>query len=372
MASAAAAMAVKSFIPRTSFSVSENLTRTWYLGHHAAALERIRATLSMTGLVIECRDARVPFSSRNPVLESVLAAPDVSHIVVYTKADLATAPARRDTLRRADPAADEVVWAPGPRARATAVLAAARRVAEARHQITGLRAMVVGMPNVGKSSLLNALRAEGGVGRQPDGGVAKVSRVSGTPGTTRRLQSPVKIVPSYEDDGGQSEGAVEGGVYIVDTPGVFVPYVKDTETMLKLALTACVRDGVVPAVVLADYLLFALNRQSPKLYKKYSAPTNEVVKFLEGVAQRTGRLRKGGEADIEAAANWVVQQFRQGKLGKMCLDPVDGEALERYNLEAEPGEQPLSFTQAKKRAKEERKQRQLARRQGVEFSEAAL
>ena len=108
----------------------------------------------------------------------------------------------------------------------------------------------------------------------------------------------------------------------MDTPGVFVPYVREGESMLKLALCTCVKDTVVQPTTLADYLLFRLNLYNPDVYAAYAAPTNDVMVFLEGVARKTGRLRKGGEADFEGAALWVVQRWRGGALGRFVLDAV--------------------------------------------------
>jgi len=150
------------------------------------------------------------------------------------------------------------------------------------------------------------------------------------------------------------------GVFIMDTPGVFVPYLHDAESMLKLALVGCVKPGLVPHVTLADYLLFHLNRHDPALYARYGPPTNEVHEFLEGVARRTGKLAKGGGPSLEAAADWIVQQWRGGELGRFVLDDVDDERL-RLAAE-EKADPPISMTQRRKMEKEARKARHLAKR----------
>lgn len=171
--------------------------------------------------------------------------------------------------------------------------------------------MIIGMPNVGKSSLLNALR-----GRSL--GKPKAAKTGAQPGITRKIGTLVKIV-----DGGDDKDSV----YMIDTPGVFIPYVPNHESMLKLALCGCVKDTIISGTIIADYLLYRVNLVDPTLYAKYSSPTNDIIEFLERLARRTGRLQKQkGEntsiPDVEAAALWMVQRWRDGKFGKFVLDDV--------------------------------------------------
>jgi len=200
--------------------------------------------------------------------------------------------------------------------------------------------MVVGMPNVGKSSLLNALRH---LGVQK----GKAAPTGAQPGVTRKIGTTVKIIA------GDADGAA--GVYLVDTPGVFVPYVPDAEAMLKLALCGSVKDTVIPPAILADYLLYRLNLRDWGAYGEYSGPTNDVDEFLAGVARRTGRLRRGGGLDGEASALWVVQRWRSGGLGRFLLDEISKEGMERERRDTEG--RGGSVSQAKKKSKEEQRQR---------------
>jgi ribosome biogenesis GTPase A len=314
----------------------------------------MRRTISTVSLIIEVRDCRIPITSWNPLLERTLSAtnsPDRSRIIVYTKRDLVPDDrATKSSIRllekfhkESNHSAATVFLGAGQDPKP--VLEAVRQVS--RDQVTpsfaGLRALVVGMPNAGKSTLLNRLRARG-IGRH----VAKAARTGAQPGVTRKMGTPVRIVAGDEEDG-------EGGVYVVDTPGVFVPYVSDPVSMLKLALVGCVKDGLVPGTVVADYLLYVLNRRDPALYAKYCAPTNDVEEFLEGVARRTGKLLKGGVLGIDRAADWIVQEWRGGHLGRFCLDEVSEESLAAaVRLAREP---VLSMNQAVKKEKVERKAR---------------
>lgn len=205
----------------------------------------------------------------------------------------------------------------------------------------GSRIMVVGMPNVGKSSLLNALRMEG-VHR------AKAAFTGAQPGITRKIASGVKIVEKDEEKGTDN-------VYLLDTPGVFIPYVPNAESMLKLALVGSVKDTIIAPVTLADYLLFHINKNYPwtNIYEDYCSQTNDVVEFLEGVCRKTGRLGKGGVPDLDAAALWIIQRWRQGYLGTFVLDEITQDGLEKHTRE----ETVTSLHQARKQKKEAQRAR---------------
>jgi len=201
------------------------------------------------------------------------------------------------------------------------------------------------MPNVGKSSLLNALRMAG-VHK------AKAAFTGAQPGVTRKIASGVKIVERDEEKGTE-------GVYLVDTPGVFVPFVPDAEAMMKLALVGSVKDTIIAPVTLCDYLLYHINKQQggETWYAEYNPPTNDIAEFLEGVCKKTGRLGKGGVPDLDAAALWIIQRWRQGNLGAFTLDEVVEDGL-MNKINEEVG---LSVSQARKQAKDAQRARGKAR-----------
>ena len=321
-----------SFIPRRVFPNLDSLPRSYFLGHHRAGLEKMKTILSNVDLIIECRDSRIPITSRNPLFEENLAGKE--RVIVQTKHDLVKDVSKRSakikTVSVSYWVPGSVIWAYTYQQQIKAtiqewhhptrvifsnnlnaksvrpLLEIAHQLAVAKRSLLPFNIMVVGMPNVGKSSILNNLR-------NLSLHLPKAASTGAQPGVTRRIATGVKILEANNE---------RPGVYLIDTPGVFIPYVPNAESMLKLALCGCVKDTIIPPTILADYLLFQLNLNSSEMYEEYASPTNEITEFLSEMASKIGRLRRGGDPDIEATALWIIQRWRNGRLGKFLLDDV--------------------------------------------------
>ncbi|MCJ1409859.1 Mitochondrial GTPase [Ptychographa xylographoides] len=306
----------------------------------------MKTMLSSIDLIIECRDYRVPLSSRNPLFEANLAGRE--RLIIYTKQDLGSAGKEQDRLReetiREWYKPTSVLFSDHKNPRSIKkILSFAADHAAAGNTLTGSRMMIVGMPNVGKSSLINALR-QVGVHK------GKAAQTGAQPGVTRKIGTTVKIIEGTEE---------KEGVYLMDTPGVFVPYVPNAETMLKLALCGSVKDTIISPTTLADYLLYQMNLQTPALYRDWAEPTNDIMNFLAAVAKKTGRLQKGGLPDIDASALWMIQRWRNGHLGKFLLDSVTEGTLDKDRMDVKNLSGSLS--QARRTARDVRRQRSKSR-----------
>ena len=271
----------------------------WFPGHMTKTKRQIEANLKLVDAVAEIVDARVPESSRNPIISEITG--NKPRIILLNKCDYAddnvTALWQKKYMTmgfkvlicdcRSGKGVNSFIPA------VKSVLSELLQKRKAKGFIgRPLRVMVVGIPNVGKSSFINRLSKSG------------KTKVEDRPGVTR----------------GQQWVTLDKDVELLDTPGILWPKFDDQRVAVKLGYTGAIKDDVMDVYELSDSLLSYLKDNYPKKTReRYKIAESEDI-TLEIIAKKRGMLVSGGEPDLERAAITVLDEFRSGKLGKISLE----------------------------------------------------
>ena len=281
----------------------EAMNVNWFPGHMTKALRNMENDLKLVDCVCEITDARIPRSSRNPALDELLGRKP--RLILLNRADQADSASTRrwiEYYRAQGVLALETDSRSGrgverlPQA-IRSLLEEKLRSLEAKGQGSRpLRAMVVGIPNVGKSTFIN--KAAG----------RKAAAASDRPGVTR----------------GKQWVTVSKGLELLDTPGVLWPKFDDPVIGEHLAFTGAVKDQILDTEELASHLLALLAQIAPQaLAERYKLTETEGLQgweLLEAAAKKRGFLVSRGEADTLRMANVLLDEFRAGKLGRLTLE----------------------------------------------------
>ena len=279
----------------------------WYPGHMTKTRRMIEADLKLVDLVAEVIDARIPRSSRNPDIDEL--AGEKPRLIILNRAD------------QADPALNRA-WGKWFRDRGCAVLETDSKTGAGVNQFSNVvkealkeqiarwrekgqvgrpvRVMVVGVPNVGKSTFINKVARR------------KSAKAQDRPGVTR----------------GKQWVAVDAGLDLLDTPGILWPKFEDQEVGRRLAYTGAIKDDIMDVEELGCTLMEELSARYPQAlaerYKLTPEPDTPGWELLEAAGRKRGFLISGGEVDLERMARVLLDEFRGGKLGRFTLEAPEG------------------------------------------------
>ena len=286
----------------------------WYPGHMKKARELVEENLKLVDVVVELLDARIPAASANPMLREIIG--DKPRVVALNKRDLADENMTRRWLehfraKKIPAVALDSVSGKGMKELLTLIEREAKyrteRLVSKGVAARKARVMILGIPNVGKSSLINRLA-----------GAAK-AKTADKPGVTRAKQW-IRI------------GA---DVDLLDTPGILWPKFEDPRVGLKLAFTGAVNDEIYDLESVAPLLLATLRRDHQERLQerfKFKEALPETTEgLMDAIGRKRGCLLKGGRIDFEKVQHILLAEFRMGKFGKISLDVPPTEAAEEVD-----------------------------------------
>ena len=272
----------------------------WYPGHMKKTRELIAENLKMVDIVIEVIDARIPVSSRNPIIDELVK--NKRRLIVLNKSDLS------------DAAANEA-WAEHFKQQGNLVLSMncmtgigvgqlyklLSRLQDEKNEgqlrKKSLRMMIVGVPNVGKSSLINRMTGK------------KSAKTGDRPGVTK----------------GKQWLGLENGMQLLDTPGILWPKFEDPKVGLNLAFCGSIKDEILDTASLALELIKVLQRDYPQLLReryKLDELDGDALVNMETIAAKRGFILPGKRIDYERCARTLLDEFRGGKIGNITLEKV--------------------------------------------------
>jgi len=284
----------------------------WFPGHMKKTLAEIEANLKLVDIVIELRDARVPLSSQNPMLARLVQ--DKKRLVVLTKKDLADQSFTKLWLDHFAANGIDAIAFDVHRDNVGSLVKLSEQVLKekfARDAARGLKkrpikAMIVGVPNVGKSTLINKVAHK------------KVATVGNKPGVTKTNQW-IRLHKDME---------------LLDTPGVLYPKFESERVGLRLAAVGTIKDTILPLETVASYVLETLKAFYPgSVSRHFFAETDMILEnesteeIIAAIGRRRGIYGKGSNVDEVQVMLRLLQDFRSGKIARVCLDRVLDEAL---------------------------------------------
>ncbi|MDN3680751.1 ribosome biogenesis GTPase YlqF [Vibrio tapetis subsp. quintayensis] len=303
----------------------------WFPGHMHKARKEIEEVIPQVDVIIEVLDARIPFSSENPMISTLRG--DKPCVKVLNKRDLADPELTELWIKHLEKEQGVKAMAVTTSipAEIQQIMDTVRKLAPHREQLgKNIRTMIMGIPNVGKSTIINSL-----AGRT-------IAVTGNQPAVTRR----------------QQRINLQNGVVLSDTPGILWPKVENPHSGFRLAATGAVKDTAMEYDEVAFYTVEYLAQQYPDLLKERyqieELPESD-VELMEAIGRKRGALRSGGRIDLHKASEILLHELRNGTLGKVTLELP--EMITKELIEVEAAAEKKAEEQIKK--KEERRKRYL-------------
>ncbi|MBS5945898.1 ribosome biogenesis GTPase YlqF [Peptoniphilus gorbachii] len=273
----------------------------WYPGHMKKTIEDIEKKLKLVDFVIEIIDSRIPFSSRNPLFDDLFK--NKKRLLIFNKSDLSDPKLNEEWMEKIT---DENNFAISYNAMKPNVNLVVKKSEELmadeikKYEDKGLnkgplRAMIVGIPNSGKSTFINSISG------------TKSARTGNRPGVTKTNQW-IKI---------------HSKLHLLDTPGVLWPKFEE-KVGLNLAFTGAIKDEIMDRETLALKLIGKLKKIAPaaleERYKLSNIQDKEAIEIMDEIGKNRGALMRGGLIDYEKVSGIILDEFRKGTLGRITLE----------------------------------------------------
>ncbi|MFB6466620.1 ribosome biogenesis GTPase YlqF [Cytobacillus sp. Hz8] len=278
------------------------MTIQWFPGHMAKARRQVTEKLKLVDIIFELVDARIPYSSRNPMIDEIIQ--HKPRLVLLNKADMADKEKTKEWIQFFH---DNGIKALAINSQAGVGM---KEIVQASQEILkekfdrlkakgvkprAIRAMIVGIPNVGKSTLINRLAKK------------NIAKTGNTPGVTK-AQQWIKVGKELE---------------LLDTPGILWPKFEDQEVGMKLAVTGAIKDTILNLHDVAIYALKFLENEYPERLKdryKLDIIPSDIIELFDTIGRLRGCLMGGGEIDYDKVTELIIREIRTEQLGAITFE----------------------------------------------------
>ncbi|MFO1445888.1 ribosome biogenesis GTPase YlqF [Bacillus sp. Bva_UNVM-123] len=281
------------------------MTIQWFPGHMAKARRQVTEKLKLVDIIFELVDARIPYSSRNPMIDEIIQ--HKPRLVLLNKADMADREKTKQWIMHFQKKGIKALAINSQAGQGMKeIVQASQEILQEKFdrmsakgiKPRAIRAMIVGIPNAGKSTLINRLAKK------------NIAKTGNTPGVTK-AQQWIKVGKELE---------------LLDTPGILWPKFEDQEVGLKLALTGAIKDTILNLQDVAVYALRFLGENYPERLKerfKLEVIYEDIVEMFDNIGKQRGCFMSGGQIDYDKVTEIIIREFRTEKFGSITLEQPD-------------------------------------------------